>query len=241
MQNIAIIPNVKQDKDFMNTKRVINIIKKFNANIMLNKTIAQELDLSLKGYEQNDLYTKPDLVIVLGGDGTLLNAARHVAPNNIPILGINLGHLGFLVELEKNNLEQFFEKLFFGDYTIDKRMMIEASLVREGKKIESFIALNDIVVTRGAFSRLINLKVFVDEQFVDLYSADGIIAATPTGSTAYSLSAGGPIVDPDMNVIVLTPICPHALYSRSIIIPENKVISVHIEKPFSDDAMVTMD
>jgi len=241
MKNIAIVPNIVKDRDLVHTKRVINIVKKFNANIMVSEKVASDVNLSINGYKEKDLYSKPDLVIVLGGDGTLLNTARQAAPNNIPILGINLGQLGFLVELENRNLEDFFEKLFSGDYTIDSRMMIEAELIRNGKRIERFTALNDIVVTRGAFSRIINLNVFVDNQYVDLYPADGIVAATPTGSTAYSLSAGGPIVDPDMSVIILTPICPHTLHSRSIIIPDNKTLSIHIEEPFSMDAMVTMD
>lgn len=241
MKRISVIPNIDKDKELQNTKKVIELIEKFNKEVLVSEQIAKALKLDKIGCKQTELYSNTDLVIVLGGDGTLLNGARHTAPFGIPILGINLGHLGFLVELEKNNLEQFFKKLFAGEYTIDHRMMIEGTLFRGGMALDTFIALNDIGITRGSFSRIINLKIFVNEQFVDFFPADGIVVSTPTGSTAYSLSAGGPIVDPNMNMIMVTPICPHTLQSRSIIVPDDKIINVHVEDAYHHDAMITVD
>ncbi len=241
MKKITVIPNIYKDKELTHTRKVIGIINKFGGQVLLSENVAKSLMLPDNAYQESELYNKADLVLVLGGDGTLLNVARRTAFYGTPILGINLGHLGFLVELEKNNLEEFFEKLFADDYTINERMMLEASLVRESMTIDSFLALNDIGITRGAFSRIINLKLFVDNQFVDDYRADGLIIATPTGSTAYSLSAGGPIVDPNMSILMATPICPHTLHARSIIIPDNKTMSIHIGNDYFHDAMLTVD
>ncbi|MDK2798690.1 MAG: kinase [Clostridiales bacterium] len=241
MKKILIIPNIDKDKELQNTKKVIDLVKKFNKEVLISEQVAKMIKTDNDGRKLSELYSEADLVIVLGGDGTLLNVARHTAPYNIPLLGINLGHLGFLVELEKNNLGKFFDKLFAGDYTIDYRMMIEGTLLRGSMTLDTFIALNDIGITRGAFSRIIDLKIFVNEQFVDFYPADGIVISTPTGSTAYSLSAGGPIVDPNMGLIMITPICPHTLHSRSIIVPDNKVISVHLIDAHYHDAMITVD
>ena len=241
MKKIAIIPNVDKDIGLTDTKKVIHILEKFGAEIMLSAATAQKLGFEGQSYAQAALYENADLVIALGGDGTLLNVARHTAFKNVPVLGINLGHLGFLVELEKDDLESCFKKLFDGEYCIDNRMMIEASLNRGSMTIDTLVALNDVGVTRGAFSRIINLKIYVNEQFVDCYPADGIIISTPTGSTAYSLSAGGPIVDPNMQLIIVTPICPHTLHSRSIIVPADKTISIHVEEAHLHDAVITVD
>lgn len=241
MKKVAIVPNTDKDRELKDTKKVMEILKKFNVEVIISEQIARMIRYSKQGYTQSDLYSKADLVIVLGGDGTLLNVARHTAYTGVPVLGINLGRLGFLVELERDNLEQFFEKVFEGQYKIDHRMMLEASLIRESRVIDTFVALNDIGITKGALSRIITLKLFVDEQFVDFYPADGVIVSTPTGSTAYSLSAGGPIVDPNMNLFIVTPICPHTLHSRSIIVPKDKTIGIHIEDMYHHDAVITVD
>lgn len=241
MKKISVVPNIEKDKDLSNTKKVIDLLEKYDKEIVLSEQIANTLGLKKYACDQSALYKGSDLLVVLGGDGTLLNGARHAAPFDVPILGINLGHLGFLVELENDNLEQFFIKLFEGDYTIDHRMMIEGTLSRNSMPLDTFVALNDIGITRGSFSRIITLQVFVDGHFVDDYTADGIIVSTPTGSTAYSLSAGGPIVHPNMNLIMLTPVCPHTLHSRSFIVPEDKVICIHIDGAYNHDSMITVD
>ncbi len=241
MKQVSIITNMDKDKDLKITKQVISILDKFNTKIVMNEDICDILKISKYKIAEQRLYSEPDFIIVLGGDGTLLNVARQSAEYGTPIIGINLGHLGFLVELENSNLESSFEKIFSDNYTIDTRMMIEGTLYREDKPIDTFIALNDIGITRDSFSRIINLKVFVDNNFVDSFPADGIVVSTPTGSTAYSLSAGGPIIDPSMNLLMITPICPHTLHSRSIIVPDNKTINIHVEDSYKHDAMITVD
>ncbi|NMA15338.1 MAG: NAD(+)/NADH kinase [Clostridia bacterium] len=183
---------------------------------------------------------KVDMILVLGGDGTLLNTARAAAPYQIPLLGINMGHLGFLTEVELNDMFSSLEKLVAGEFWMEERMMLQCSLVREGSSIVEFLALNDVVLTKGPFSRMILYDIFVDHQFVDNYPADGLIISSPTGSTAYSLSAGGPIVSPDMELMIVTPICPHTLYSRPIVICPNKEVRVVLKSELAE-VMLTID
>ncbi|MDD2497471.1 MAG: NAD(+)/NADH kinase [Desulfitobacteriaceae bacterium] len=181
-----------------------------------------------------------DMILVLGGDGTLLNTARAAAPYRIPLLGINMGHLGFLTEVELNDMFSSLEKLAAGEYRMEERMMLKCTLVRAGSSIGEFLALNDVVLTKGAFSRMIIFDIFVDQQFVDTYPADGLIISSPTGSTAYSLSAGGPIVSPDMELMLITPICPHTLHSRPIVICPNKEVRVVLKSDLAE-VMLTID
>lgn len=242
MKNILILPNIDKDKGLLNTKKIIKILEQYNKEVFVSEEISKLIaDIKCNPYPLPEIYEKADLAIVLGGDGTILNAARQVSPFGVPILGINFGNLGFLAELEKDHLEPYFEKIFSDQYKIEYRMMIEGKLIRDNKVLDSFCALNDIEITRGAFSRIIKLKIFVDQNFVDVYSADGVIVSTPTGSTAYSLSAGGPIIDPDMNSIVITPICPHTLQFRSIVVPETKEVSIEVTDTYLCDAAITVD
>lgn len=183
---------------------------------------------------------KLDLILVLGGDGTLLNTARLAAPFQIPILGINMGYLGFLTEVDLETLFFSLERLVAGEYRLEERMMLRCELKRKGNLIDEFLALNDIVVAKGPFSRMILFDTYVNDQYIDTYSADGIIVSTPTGSTAYSLSAGGPIVFPEMELMLITPICPHTLYSRPMVIGADNNIRI-VLKSDSEDVMLTVD
>lgn len=170
-----------------------------------------------------------DCVIVLGGDGTLLQAATDLADRDIPFLGINLGNLGFLAEVNRMGIEDALDKLMRNEYEIEKRMMLcGKSFGAKGIKDEAR-ALNDIVITRKGSLQIINFNIYVNGQFLHHYHADGIIAATPTGSTGYSLSAGGPIVEPEANLILLSPICPHSMQSRSIVLSPEDTVAVEIE------------
>lgn len=169
-----------------------------------------------------------DFVIVLGGDGTFLRAARLMAPHGVPILGVNLGTMGFMTEVEINETEQALERLCRGEYTLQDRMMLEAKIIRGGQVIHSYIGLNDVVINKGSLARINTLEVNVDQELVATYKADGLVLASPTGSTAYSLSAGGPIVYPEVDVIILTPICAHSLHARPIVIPSHKIVQVNI-------------
>jgi NAD+ kinase len=171
-----------------------------------------------------------DLLLVFGGDGTILRVARDIAGSATPVLGINIGGLGFLTAVPSDRLEHALQEVWEGSYTIQSRALIEVSGVTRGRKIlES--ALNDIVVSRGAMSRLISLDVSVDGEMITRYRCDGLIISSPTGSTAYSLAAGGAIVLPTAEVFTLTPICPHALSNRSIILPLSSKISVKAITP----------
>jgi len=185
-------------------------------------------------------FEKVDLIISLGGDGTLLRAARLAAVADIPVLGINLGGLGFLTQIGVDDLEKCLEKLYQGKYFLNERMMLDCLVRRENKDIKKFIALNDIVIGKGAFARIICLATYINNDYVVTYSADGLVISTSTGSTAYSLSAGGPIVNPSINSMILTPICPHTLSARPLIIGENDQVRITLELN-EEEVMVTID
>ena len=173
----------------------------------------------------------PDLALVLGGDGTLLSAARAVCRSGTLILGVNLGTLGFLTELALADLYPALEAIEKGQYMVDSRAMLSCSLVRGGGAVATHIALNDVVVSKSAISRLNYFELFVDQEFVSSYKADALIVATPTGSTAYSLAAGGAVAFPTADVMALTPICPHTLTNRSLILPMSVTLEVRVITP----------
>lgn len=181
-----------------------------------------------------------DCIIVLGGDGTLLQSARAVAKAGIPIFGVNFGQLGFLTEIEVGEIYPSLEKLLAGEYEIEERMMLEAVVRRQGLVVERSVALNDVVIAKGAFSRLITLHIYINDEPVSTIPADGVILATPTGSTAYSLSAGGPIVPPSLEVMLITPICPHSLTSRPMVVSPASQVKVIVSNHVGE-VMLTLD
>ncbi|HKX31203.1 MAG TPA: NAD(+)/NADH kinase [Blastocatellia bacterium] len=181
-----------------------------------------------------------DLMIVLGGDGTMLGAARYINSRQIPVLGVNFGFLGYLTEFTLDELFSALDGLREGKLSIDRRILLDVSLVRDGQTMTSHLALNDAVINKSAPSRMIELECFINGMFVNSFRADGMIVATPTGSTAYSLSAGGPIVHPGMSAIILTPICPHMLSNRPVVVPGESVVEV-VLKQATDDLMLTID
>jgi len=198
------------------------------------KKVAQEVFswLESKGYE---VLLPPfpdnfDLMVVLGGDGSLLRAARIIWPRKIPILGINCGELGFLTTVNKDESYEILTKVLKGEYEVEKRMILEGMLIKRSKKQGPFMALNEVVIEKGAYTHLISLALYVDDLHVTSLRADGMIVATPTGSTAYSLSAGGPIVHPVLDALVITSICPFHLVHRSLVLPPKHVVSVIVEK-----------
>src|SRR4051794_15976384 len=177
-------------------------------------------------FSREELPEGTDLIIVLGGDGTLLSAARVVAGSNIPLFAVNLGHLGFLTAIRVEDLYPELERALKGEHRIGRRRMVDCELVRDGEMIASYSALNDVVITKSELARMIDLDAHVDNHFVAAYKADGLIIATPTGSTAYSLSAGGPVIFPSVSAFCITPICPHMLTNRPVIVPDTSVIEV---------------
>lgn len=181
-----------------------------------------------------------DLMIVLGGDGTLLSVARLIENREVPILGVNLGGLGFLTEVTLDELFLTLEKIFKAEFTPDHRLLIRAQVFRQGERVVSSYCLNDTVISKGVLARMIRLEVSINGQFVTSLRGDGLILSTPTGSTAYSLSAGGPIINPSVDAMVFTPICPHTLTNRPIVIPSSAAVHVTV-KSREDGAMVTFD
>ncbi|MBM7685521.1 NAD(+)/NADH kinase [Defluviitalea raffinosedens] len=241
MKRIGLLPNVEKDIGLVNTAMILDWLEKKNCTINLLEVPAQLLQRSDLAKNENQLYRDSDFIVVLGGDGTFLGAARNAALYDTPILGINLGTLGFLAEVEKRSSLEALQKVLNGEYSIEKRMMLEASVYDCHNDERKFICLNDIGITRGSLSRIIDLKIFINDNFVDDYPADGIIISTPTGSTGYNLSAGGPILDPNTNMMVITPICPHSLYARSIVVSDGDIIKVQIGENFGCDVILTID
>ncbi len=192
------------------------------------------------GVPDEDIATGADVIVVLGGDGTMLRGARIAALRGTPLLGVNLGGLGFITEFGRDELRDCMGRVLSGECTLEERMMLDAALTRDGSVIDSSTVLNDVVINKGALARMIDLRCAVDGSFVTVYKADGLIVATPTGSTGYTLSAGGPILYPATRATVLTPICPHTLTNRPIVLSEDAEVAITLSAA-SDDVVLTLD
>lgn len=181
-----------------------------------------------------------DMLICFGGDGTILHAAKDANACHVPVLGVNLGSVGFMAELEQSELSML-SRLAAGKYTIEARMMLDVAVCREGKTIYNDLALNDAAVTKGAVARVVDLEVYGDKVLISSFSADGVLISTPTGSTAYSMSAGGPIVEPTAENIIVTPICPHALSARSFVLSRGRTVSVKLGRMVRKTTYLSVD
>ncbi len=193
-----------------------------------------------KVYRKSEIPSLADAIIVLGGDGTLLSVARLVGGKDIPIIGVNLGGLGFLTEVTLEETYATLDKLFKGEFVSDPRLLLKAFVYRQGERVAQSLCLNDTVVSKGTQAKMIRLEIFTNGQFVTSLRGDGLIVATPTGSTAYSMSAGGPIVNPSVDALVLTPVCPHTLTNRPVVVPARAKVEV-ILKSRDEGTMVTFD
>jgi len=203
--------------------------------IALDPATAEALDLErVHIHEKPDLGAHADLLITFGGDGTLLSVARH-APESVPVIGVNMGTLGFLTEIRVEELRSLLDGVISGHYRSEERVAFEVHVGNETYRV-----LNDAVINKSALARIIEMKVTVGDQFVSNFRADGLIISTPTGSTAYNLSAGGPIIYPTMNAVVLTPICPHMLTNRPVVLPDVLPISIEVVTP-NQEVFVTLD
>jgi len=240
MKNIGIVLNIEKEKTLEIARELYCWLCRQGVNVYFLKSHADRLGYPDRGIDETELAERSDCIIALGGDGTLLYTARITAPRETPILGINLGEFGFLVAVEPRNMYDSLEKVLSGKYYIEKRMMLKSTIYRNGKSIDTCFALNDVVITKSGFSRMIKLETFVAGEYVSNYPADGLIISSPTGSTAYTLSAGGPIVSPKVDVIILTPICPHTLVSRPLVISPEEQVRV-ILKSREHGAIVTVD
>lgn len=230
MKKIGIIAKRRQAEKFTPLfKEIYKFLKQEKKEIYIEKKIAEQI--KLKNYQPfNRGKTKVDLLIVLGGDGTILSVLRSIINCNTKLFGINIGTLGFLSEVKPKNIQSTLKKIFADKFYIDERLMIQVEIMREKKCIKKFHALNEVVISHSGLARLIQLKTKINQKKLTTYHADGLIIATPTGSTAYSLSAGGPIIYPSLNTLIITPICPHSFTQKPIVIPDEKTIEIEVQE-----------
>lgn len=241
MKKFLIATNYIKDKNLILTSKIEDYIAMHGGSSQrIVGDLETGLDYTVDGEEEFDC------VIALGGDGTILKVNRDLRDLQVPILGVNLGTLGFLAEVETDQIVSVLDRLMAEDYEIEERMNITGTIYKAGENISvaSDMAWNDIVITRAGFSRIIGLKIYVNGKVMDIYEADGVIISTPTGSTGYNLSAGGPIVCPKTNIIIVTPISPHSLTSKSIVFSGEDEIVVEVlkmRKAQEEEAIVTFD
>ncbi len=228
MNHFFVLTNQPKDKDLKITNYICDYMRKRGKQCDY-MVFAPEKERSGKDNPNPlNLPANVECILVLGGDGTLLQAAVDTLYMDIPLIGINLGNLGFLAEVEQSHIDEALERLIGGEWQQEERMMLSGTLRKKGKEPEKYHALNDIVLTREGSLRIVTYDIFVNGQFLNSYHADGVIVSTPTGSTGYNMSAGGPIVEPKAKLILITPICPHTLNTRSIILSAEDEIEVRI-------------
>ena len=238
MKNFLIMTNEEKDPGFSTSNKIREYIESKGGAAFLRKYFTEDTQ------SYSNIPGEVECVIVLGGDGTMLHASRLIAPHDLPVVGVNLGTLGFLTEIEMSHLSEGIDDLLNDRFHIEERMMLEGCIFHRDISCYRLSALNDIVITRSGFSRIISFKIIVNGELLDVYAADGVIISTPTGSTGYNLSAGGPIVNPEANVILITPVCPHSLQAKSIVLGEWDTIEIHIQKVRKtqlEEALVTFD
>lgn len=239
MKIIGVVVGKNKDIGYKHTKLIVEKLLEKGFKVMVPPGTLPMLNLPAT--ESETLFEESDFIICVGGDGTFLKAARHAFAYKKPVLGVNKGTVGFLAEVETSEIERAVDCIVAGEYQIQPRMVLDVIVMRGGNKVYENNAINDAVVTRMALSRILRLKVMMDDKFADSFAGDGIIISTPTGSTGYSLSTGGPIVQPEMRLVIVSPICPHILHSRSYITSDTKTVSVSIDDKSEIDAMLTLD
>jgi NAD+ kinase len=238
-KSIGILTKPKFPEVKSTLQDVVNWLRARSINVILDTTSALLLG-DQGGYQKTQLASKADVLLVLGGDGTMLNAARLAGERGIPILGVNMGGLGFLTEVRLENLYPSLERVFANDFVLDERLMLKTHVHRHGETVAQGVVLNDVVISKGTLARMIELRIAIQGRFVTNLRGDGLIVSSPTGSTAYSLSAGGPIISPAVHSLMLTPICPHTLTHRPLIVPGDAEIAVTLTSK-DDGAMATLD
>lgn len=239
VKRFGLMPHTGKGKALEVGRRALEQLEAAGAAVVMEPEAAATLgrhDLAVPA----DQWERLDAVVVVGGDGALLRASRVIAGLSVPVLAVNVGRLGFLTEVDHTDLSTALPRLLDGQFDVEERMMLQARLVREGSVIAQVVALNDVVINRGTFARIIRIEAKVDDELVFDYSGDGIIVSTPTGSTGYSLSAGGPIVNPDVEALILTPICPHALAFRPVVVRADEEVVVRVTASHAD-IMATID
>ena len=238
-KSVGILTKPKFPENKSTLHDVVTWLRARSIDVILDTTSAILLG-EQGGYQKTQLASKADVLLVLGGDGTMLDAARLAGERSIPILGVNMGGLGFLTEVRLENLYPSLERVFANDFVLDERLMLRTHIHRHGETVAQGVVLNDVVISKGTLARMIELKIAIQRRFVTNLRGDGLIVSSPTGSTAYSLSAGGPIIDPAVQSLILTPISPHTLTHRPLIVPGNAEIDVTLTSK-DDGAMATLD
>ena len=237
MNNFFIIANKQKDINLEITEQIRHHISRLGA-------VCNIYDQYDRDVSSIDISEETQCILVIGGDGTILAAARMLVGSNIPLLGINLGTLGFLADVNLADLSKTLDLLLQDQYQVENRIMLTAEVYKQGKKAATYIALNDFNINRFGASRVIGLKVGINGSVIDRYRADGVIVCTPTGSTGYNLSAGGPIINPTCKNFVITPICPHSLTARSIVLAKEDIVTVEVEQIRSnikEEAIISFD
>ena len=244
MKNIILTPNPYRDKNFHTVREAMEVLKSAGANVRLclpfDVDTNYELPKDLRFHKLDREMGYADAVICFGGDGTILHMAKTATRRGLPILGVNIGTMGFMAELESSELDKL-TRLVTGDFTLDKRMMLDVTVQRDRDIIFHDICLNDVAITKGAVARTVHLSVQFDGVQAMECSGDGVIISTPTGSTAYSLSAGGPIVEPEAKNIIITPICAHDFGTRCIVASDKRVITTQIVRNARRNAFLSVD
>lgn len=238
MKRIGIICKTGRPEPAETLKGLLPWLGEKGVEVFVDKETA--LSLNMKGYAPAEIPDLAEAVVVFGGDGTMLSVARIVCEKEIPILGVNLGSLGFITEVQRTGVFDAMEAILSGKSAVEERLMLTARVYRHGERIAEYTALNDVVINKGALARIIEMETFVNGMYVTSFRADGLIVSTPTGSTAYNLSAGGPILDPTMECIILTPICPHTLTNRPIVLPARVLVEITM-KTSAEDVFLTVD
>ncbi len=227
IKKVGIVANIAKEKSLEYTVQLRDWMLKRGLDVYLEEGIAAKIGC-LPGVEKSRLWSIVDLIVVFGGDGTILRTARLVRERDVPIVGINLGVFGYLTEVNLEEMYSALEVILAGEFQVEKRMMLDVEIQGGGEPFREGTVLNDVVINRGNLSRILELETMVHGRYLTTFKADGLIIATPTGSTAYSMAAGGPIVFPDLNSIIINPICPHTLTNRPLILPQDAVIRVSI-------------
>jgi len=245
MKRIGIIAKKNKPEAVSITRNLVEWLQPKKIEVYVEQEMGELFEPQLSGSYLNsvrreDIPNHVEMIIVLGGDGTLLSVARLVGDREVPILGVNLGGLGFLTEITLEELYRVLEKVIQGDFIADERVVLNAAVLRRGERMAEFTVLNDAVINKGALARIIDLETTINGEYLTTFKSDGLIISTPTGSTAYNLSAGGPIVYPSLDCIIITPICPHTLTNRPIMIPDDVEIRA-ILKTKQQEVILTLD